>query len=83
MISYPCTVALVLWLVSSSTVAINAKEDIDLRRSGAQGLLMRRQEERRIHEGRELVSDESQLVQQIGGGYLSFCCNAFLSLTGY
>ena len=79
MISYPCTVALVLWLVYSSTVAINGKQEQDgtkMRRHGGvvgddNGLLLiLGQEEdddderrRRIREGRELVSNALQRQQ--------------------
>ena len=67
MVYYRCAVVFALWM-GSSVVATNAKEDTKLRHGGAKGLMMRGQEERRIRQGRELVSDERQLVQQIGGG---------------
>lgn len=59
MIYYRCIVAFALWMTSSIGV-INAKEDIDLRRGGAKGLLMRGQEERRIHEGQRELQDPSK-----------------------
>ena len=67
MVYYRCVVAFALWM-GSSVVATNAKEDTKLRHGGAKGLMMRGQEERRIRQGRELVSDDRQLLKQLGGG---------------
>ena len=69
MVYYRCAVAFALWM-GSSVVATNAKEDTKLRHGGAKGLMMRGQEERRIRQGRELVSDDRQLLKQLEGGSL-------------
>ena len=58
---YRCVVASALWM-GSSVASTNAKEDNKLRHGGAKGLMMRELEERRILGGRELVSDDRQLL---------------------
>ena len=69
MVYYRCVVAFALWM-GSSAVATNAKEDTKLRHGGAKGLIMRELEDRRILGGRELVSDDRQLLKQLEGGSL-------------
>ena len=76
MVYYRCVVASALWM-GASVAATNAKEDTKLRHGGAKGLMMRELEERRMLEGRELVSDDRQL----GGSSLLWCCSAALSLS--
>ena len=77
MVYYRCVVASALWM-GSSVAATNAKEDNKLRHGGAKGLMMRELEERRILGGRELVSDDLQLVKQLGGGSPLWCFSAAL-----
>ena len=48
--------------MGASVAATNAKEDTKLRHGGAKGLIMRELEDRRILGGRELVSDDRQLL---------------------